>query len=79
MYTPIGSFDAKAKLSQLLAAVQKGERFTITLRGRPIADLVPSETARPHAAEAVAALRRMEKIRGLAPETVAALIAEGRR
>lgn len=80
MYTEIGSFDAKAKLSELLRAVQHGERYTITLRGRPIADLVPSGSAHDqddvHAA--VEALLHLPKIRGVSSDTVSALITEGR-
>jgi prevent-host-death family protein len=39
MYTEIGAFDAKAKLSELLRQMQQGQRYTITLRGHPVADL----------------------------------------
>jgi prevent-host-death family protein len=46
MYTEIGSFDAKAKLSELLREVERGRRYTITLRGRPVADLVGSKRKR---------------------------------
>lgn len=35
--------EAKKKLSQLLAAVENGERVTIRRRGRAIAELVPPE------------------------------------
>ena len=41
MDVSIGAFEAKAQLSRLLRAVEQGERFTITLRGKPVADLVP--------------------------------------
>ena len=37
----IGAFEAKAQLSRLLRAVENGEQFTITVRGKPVADLVP--------------------------------------
>lgn len=33
--------EAKAHLAQLLTAVERGESFTITRHGRPIAQLVP--------------------------------------
>lgn len=80
MYTEIGSFDAKAKLSALLRAVQRGQRYTITLRGRPVADLIPSESAiRQDADTAVEAMRSMRKVRGVSPEMLAEWIAEGRR
>ncbi len=37
----IGAYDAKTHLPELLERVQKGERFTITRHGRPVAQLVP--------------------------------------
>lgn len=80
MYTQIGAFDAKAKLSELLRAVQSGQRYTITLRGKPVADLVPSVGAVGLDAQAaVAAMRDVHKIGGIPDTTVAALIVEGRR
>ena len=33
--------DAKAHLSEILDAVEKGEHVEITRRGKPVADLVP--------------------------------------
>ena len=37
----IGAFDAKTRLPELLRAVQRGQRFTITRRGKPVATLAP--------------------------------------
>lgn len=37
----VGSFDAKTHLPALLERVAKGERITITKRGKPVAQLVP--------------------------------------
>ena len=42
MLEEIGSYDAKTKLPEILRRVEAGEAFTITNRGKPIADLVPS-------------------------------------
>ena len=42
MNLEIGSFEAKTKWSELLRGVQAGMRYTITMRGQPVADLVPS-------------------------------------
>ena len=42
MHNEIGSYDAKTKLPEILRRVEAGESFTITNRGKPIADLVPS-------------------------------------
>ena len=80
MYTPIGSFDAKATLSKLLQEVQHGHRFTITLRGRPVADLVPIEEPRyQNAHVAIDAMRNSHKIRGVSGKAIEEWIAEGRR
>lgn len=80
MSIEIGSFDAKAKLSELLREVQRGQRYTITLRGRPVADLVPSDSAaRQDIHAAIEAMRSIRKVRGVSEETVAEWIAEGRR
>lgn len=78
-YTEIGAFDAKTKLSEILRKVEQGERFTITLRGRPVANVVPSQNRdRQRAAEAVRQLLAMPKITGVSAETIKEWIEEGR-
>jgi prevent-host-death family protein len=42
MAEEIGSYDAKTKLPEILRRVARGEAFTITNRGKPVADLIPS-------------------------------------
>lgn len=42
MFEEIGSYDTKTKLPEILRRVEAGESFTITNRGKPIADLIPS-------------------------------------
>jgi prevent-host-death family protein len=80
MYTEVGAFDAKAKLSQLLQDVKHGRSYTITLRGQPIADLVPSESAvHQDAHAAVARMRNIRKIHGISGDKLSEWIAEGRR
>lgn len=80
MYNKIGAFDAKAKLSALLRKVKRGQRYTITLRGQPIADLVPSGNALCQDAHAaVEAMRSIHKIKGVSNETLADWVAEGRQ
>lgn len=39
--TSIGAFDAKTHLSELLQKVLQGESFTITRRGKAVAELKP--------------------------------------
>ena len=47
MATDIGAYEAKTHLPALLERVARGERFTITKHGRPIARLVPVERTGP--------------------------------
>lgn len=78
-YTEIGAFDAKTRLSEILRKVEQGERFTITLRGRAVADVVPTQADRnERAARAIEALMNMPKIQGISGETVREWIEEGR-
>lgn len=78
-YTEIGAFDAKTRLSEILRKVEQGERFTITVRGRPVADVVPSQTLdKERVAEAVRQLRAMPKVAGVSAETIKEWIEEGR-
>lgn len=80
MFAEIGSYDAKTKLPELLREVQGGQRFTITLRGKPVADLVPSiGCGSSNIRAAVDAMRSFNKIRGVDGVAVADWIAEGRR
>src|SRR5260364_211070 len=80
MFTEIGSFDAKTKLSQLLQGIKRGQRYTITLRGEPIADLVPSESSTRRSSQtAIEALRSFHRVKGISPEQLATWIAEGRQ
>ena len=80
MNLEIGSYEAKTKLPELLRGVQAGKRYTITLRGEPIADLVPAEDAKQaDAAAAVDAMRQF--MRAASPVEgidLKALINEGR-
>lgn len=39
--TTVNVYEAKAQLSKLLEAVERGEHVTIARAGRPVADLVP--------------------------------------
>lgn len=41
----IESYEIKTRLPEMLRRVRAGESFTITLRGKPVADLVPSRVA----------------------------------
>lgn len=61
----LGVRELKASLSDALRSVQAGERIRITLRGSPVADLVPptSPTAEAEIRQLVAAGRLSESTR----------------
>jgi antitoxin (DNA-binding transcriptional repressor) of toxin-antitoxin stability system len=44
-YIEIGSYEAKTKLPELLRGILSGNRYTIKLRGEPVADLIPSSAS----------------------------------
>ncbi len=56
----IGSYEAKTKLPELLRGVQAGNRYTITLRGEPVADLIPPEGNKAN--DAAAAVEQMRQL-----------------
>lgn len=80
MNIEVGSYEAKTKLPELLRGIQAGNRYTITLRGQAVADLVPAESG-SHA-DAVAAvdelLSYMQVQRSVEVVDIKALINEGR-
>lgn len=47
MKIEIGAYEAKTKLPELLREVQAGKRFTITNRGKAVAELVPVSEEKP--------------------------------
>lgn len=77
----IQSSEAKARLSELLDEVERGETVMITRHGRPIARLVPENDERQ--AEVLRTMERIEEFRKTMPSmTVAELLAlrhEGHR
>lgn len=58
MKAQIGAYEAKTRLPELLQQVRAGKQFTITNRGRAVADLVPAkQVLRKDKTEAVARFR----------------------
>lgn len=57
----VGAYEAKAKLSELLDKVARGEQIVITRHGKPIARLVPE--GGHDVAKAMAAVARLTAIR----------------
>ncbi len=76
----VGAYEAKTHLAQLLKRVGRGERFTITKHGVPIALLLPAAAseARP-VAETVTELRRLRAGHRLGRLRLRDMIDEGRR
>jgi prevent-host-death family protein len=80
MNIEIGSYEAKTKLPELLRGVQAGKRYTITLRGEAVADLVPADNTN-HSDSLAAAdemLHFMQERKPLGDVDLKALINEGR-
>ncbi len=57
----VGAFEAKTHLAELLNRVVRGERITITRRGKPVALLVPVEP--PPILSAEEAAQRLRELR----------------
>jgi prevent-host-death family protein len=78
--TTVGAFDAKTHLNALLKRVSKGEVIRITLRGVPIAKLVPAGTGDQEDPREVAReIRNVRKGATLGKISIKELIDEGRR
>lgn len=75
----IGSFEAKTHLPQLLERVSRGERFTITKHGRPMAMLVPPPVEKVDVEETVRKLNKFGKGRSLGGLSIREMAEEGRR
>ncbi len=81
----VGSFEAKTHLAQLLERVAKGEEFTITKHGKPVARLVSSSAAaatkpKPDVKQVIKQLKAFSKRNTLGKGlTLRELIEEGRR
>jgi len=77
----VPTFEAKNRLSALLAEVARGVEITITKRGVPVAKLVPATPVfdRQKAQQAAAGLRETSQGTTLAGIKIKDLINEGRR
>lgn len=74
----VGAYEAKTRLPQLLREVGRGEIVTITRHGAPIARIVPVRSAGEERS-LVEAFRQARVGVRRGEDTVAAMIAEGRR
>ncbi len=82
MNIEVGSYEAKTKLPELLRGIKAGNRYTITLRGEAIADLVPAESSRysdaVSAAEEMLTFMQAHKQKPVSDVDLKTLINEGR-
>jgi len=70
---------AKARLNDLLDAVEQGESFEITRDGKAVAILAPAEQSKEPVAETIAAIRNNRRHARLDGIPIRELIEEGRR
>ncbi|MEM9479864.1 MAG: type II toxin-antitoxin system prevent-host-death family antitoxin [Verrucomicrobiota bacterium] len=77
----IGSFEAKNRLSELLAQAERGQKIVITRRGKRVAMLGPleDEEAPEEKRSLVELCREFRKHVKPGPETIKEMIEEGRR
>ncbi len=75
----IGAYDAKTNLPQILRRVEEGETFTITNRGRPVADIIPSRVSDRLKAEAAVSNILKAKKHRLSDRDLVDLKARGRK
>ena len=80
MSIEIGSYEAKTKLAELLRGVQRGNRYTITLRGEAVAELIPADASQKQAvAAAVSHMQQFMESHSPMPDIdTKALTEEGR-
>jgi prevent-host-death family protein len=76
----IGSYEAKTKLPAILEMVSRGESFTITKHGRPIAVLSPAqEEGVESLGDAVQSIKELRKKYNLKGASIKKMIGEGRK
>jgi prevent-host-death family protein len=76
----IGAYEAKTNLAKLLERVLKGEQFTITKHGVPVAVLQPPISARKvRPKKVIDEIRMFREKNILGSDTIRSMIEEGRR
>lgn len=76
----IGSYEAKTHLASLLDRVSKGESFTITKHGLPIAQLIPAPGAlQRDIFSVIADIQDFQSSHHLGNRSILAMIKEGRK
>jgi len=76
----VGAFEAKTHLNRLLKKVSQGETILITLRGVPVANLVPAgQQQNKDLKKVVKEMRQIRKGASLGNLSLREMIDEGRR
>ncbi len=78
----VGAFEAKTHLSELLERVARGEEFTITKHGKPVARLISAVARKPEpdVRQVIEELKAFSKGNTLGEGlTIREMIEEGRR
>ena len=80
MSTEVGAYEAKTKLPEILRRVEAGERFTITNRGTPVAEIGPPSTRSGASVKsAIERMKAFKRIKGVSGAQLRELIEAGRR
>ena len=78
----VAVIEAKSRLSEILAAVEHGEEYTITKHGAPIARIIPAREVDPvsmaEAEELIARIKTSRKGSMLSEEEYREAVEEGR-
>lgn len=79
MPTEIGSFEAKTRFSEILRKAEQGEHFTVTRRGKVVAEINPPNRGIQPVPQDVIERLMHPPIHGIDGDTVLGWIREGRK
>ena len=78
----VAVFEAKSRLSEILAAVERGEEYIVTKHGKPVARIVPSgqvdAASMADARKLIATIKASRKSSNLTDAELREAIEEGR-
>jgi prevent-host-death family protein len=78
----VAVFEAKSRLSEILAAVERGEEYTVTKHGKPVARIIPSgqvdATWMADAKKLIARIKASRKNSNLTDDELREAIEDGR-
>jgi prevent-host-death family protein len=78
----VAVFEAKSRLSEILAAVERGEEYIVTKHGKPVARIVPSgqvdATSMADTKKLIASIKASRKNSNLTNDELREAIEDGR-